>query len=120
MKSLGICWIAYGILRVCVGVALIFIAPTATVMFGALLGRVPDPYWLMGLFHVLYGLAIAISLICGALGIIGGLAILGNARAGRRLLTIAAFFALSGMPLGIALGVYTLFLLLPLRRVEGA
>src|ERR1043166_8900705 len=72
MRPLGICWIGYGIFRVCLGVALVFFAPTATVMFGALLGRVPNPYWLMGLFHVLYGLAIVVSVLCGVLGIAGG------------------------------------------------
>ena len=33
---------------------MVLFAPTATVMFGALLGRVADPYALMGAFHVLY------------------------------------------------------------------
>lgn len=81
MKPLGICWIVYGILRVCVGVALVFLAPTATVMFGALLARVADPYTLMGMFHALYIFAIALSFGCGILGIAGGIAIFGNVRA---------------------------------------
>jgi uncharacterized membrane protein len=50
---------------VCVGVALVFFAPTATVMFGALLGRVADPYTLMEMFHALYIFAIALSFVCG-------------------------------------------------------
>ena len=37
MKTLGICWIVYGIFRVVMGIAQILFAPTATVMFGALL-----------------------------------------------------------------------------------
>jgi hypothetical protein len=118
MKSLGICWIVYGILRVCCGVAQILFAPTATVMFGALLGRVPDPYLLMGLFHVAYVMAILVSFACGILGIFGGLAIAGTGRGGRGLLIAASLLALSELPLGIALGVYTLILLLPARRAE--
>ena len=118
MKPLGICWIAYGILRVCLGVVLLLFGPTATVMFGALLSRVADPFTLMGLFHVLYALAIVLSFACGILGIAGGLAILGNARAGRALLIVASLLSLPEMPVGIALGVYTLVLLLPARSTE--
>src|SRR5882757_4336300 len=99
MKPLSVCWIVYGIIRVGIGVALVVFMPTATVMFGALLGRVPNPYWLMDLFHFIYALAIVVSI-------------------GRGMLVVASFLALSEMPIGIALGVYTLIVLLPVRRVE--
>jgi hypothetical protein len=115
MKNLGICWVAYGILRVCLGVALIFFTPTATVMFGALLGRVPDPFSLMSAFHLIYGFWIALSIACGVLGLLGGLALMASAPAGRWLLVFASLLALSEIPIGIALGVYTLALLLPHR-----
>ena len=120
MKPLGACWIVYGIIRVCIGVALVVFMPTATVMFGALLGRVPNPYWLMDLFHFMYALAIVVSIVCGLLGIAGGLAIMRNGRAGRGLLIVASLLALPGVPFGIALGVYTLIVLLPTRRAESA
>ena len=120
MKPLGACWIVYGIIRVGMGVALVVFMPTATVMFGALLGRVPNPYWLMDLFHFMYALAIVVSIVCGLLGIAGGIASMGNGRAGRALLIVASLLALSEMPLGIALGVYTLIVLLPVRRAESA
>jgi len=83
-----------------------------------LLGRVADPFTLMGLFHAVYIFAIVLSFVCGLLGIAGGLAILGNARAGRGLLIVASLLALSEMPGGIALGVYTLILLVPARSTE--
>lgn len=118
MKNLGICWIVYGILRVCIGVAQIFFAPTATVMFGALLVRVPEPYSLMGWFHVMYAVFIVISIACGILGFVGGLAMMGNARNGRTMLVIAALLALSEIPIGIALGVYTLVTLIPARSSD--
>ena len=63
--------------------ALRIFAPTATVMFGALLGPVPDPFTLMGSFHVAYVLTIVLSFGCGILGILGGLAMLGNFQAVR-------------------------------------
>jgi len=103
---------------VCLGVALLLFEPTATVMFGALLGRVADPFTLMGLFHAAYIFAIVLSFVCGILGIAGGLAILGSARAGRGVLIVASLLALSEIPGGIALGVYTLILLVPARSTE--
>jgi hypothetical protein len=118
MKTLGSCWIAYGLVRVCLGVAQVFFAPTATVMFGALLGRVPDPYTLMELFHVIYAFLILLSFVSGILGFLGGLAALGNARAARSLLIVASLLSLSEMPIGIALGVYTLIVLVPARHTE--
>jgi hypothetical protein len=45
---------------------------------------------------------------------------MGNGRTGRALLIVASLLALSEMPLGIALGVYTLIVLLPVRRAESA
>ncbi len=120
MKPLGLCWIGYGVFRICAGVALVFFAPTATVMFGALLGRVADPYTLMGVFHLLYITAIVISFVCGLLGISGGLAIYRNAVTGRGLLILASLLALTEMPVGLGLGVYTLVVLLPARHMERA
>jgi len=120
MKPLGACWIAYGALRICVGVAMVLFAPTATVMFGALLGRVADPYALMGAFHALYVVVIVLSFVCGLLGIAGGLATQRNPKAGRRLLIVSGLLALMNLPLGVALGVYTLIVLLPAGQMKSA
>lgn len=121
MKTLGICWIFYGLYRVCMGVLALLLAPTATVMFGALLSRVPDPFTLMGTFHALYMGWIGLSFVCGALGILGGLTVARKARDGRRLLLAASFFSLSDLPVGIALSVYTLIVLIsgvPIAKEE--
>lgn len=108
----------YGAYRICSGVLLLLFAATATVMFGALLGRVPDPYPLMGWFHVVYAGAIVLSIVCGILGIAGGLAVSGRPASGRLMLIIASLLALSDLPVGIAFGVYTLIVLLTGREVE--
>jgi hypothetical protein len=99
-------------------VVLVLFMPTGTVMFGALLGRVPNPCALMDLFHFVYALAIVCSFVCGLLGALGGFAMLGSSRGGRGLLIVASLLALSDLPLGIPLGVYTLILLLPARPIE--
>ena len=112
MKTLGICWIVYGIFRLAMGAAAVLCAPTATVMFGALLTRVPDPFTWMGFFHVCYFCWIGLCFACGILGIVGGLKLMRSPNGGRGLLLAASLLSLSDLPVGIALGVYTLIELL--------
>ncbi len=112
-RVLGICWIVYGILRLAMTVWLVSFTTTATLMFGALLTRVPDPYSLMSLFHFLYLGVIIWSGACGILSILAGATILASQRSARTLAIVAALLSLSELPFGIALGVYTLILLVP-------
>src|SRR5215467_6974782 len=111
MRTVGICWIAYGLLRLIMALALVLFAPTATVMFGALLGRVADPYTLMALFHALYFSWTALSVVTGVLGLLAGWALMSGR--GRNLVILASLLSLSDLPLGIALGVYSLILFVP-------
>ena len=109
---LGVCWALYGILRLVTAVWLAFFSSTATLMFGALLNRVPDPFTLMNFFHFFYSLLVAVSAACGILGVLAGLALLSGAQSGRMLAIIAAFLSVSSIPLGTTLGIYTLIVLL--------
>ena len=113
LRTLGGCWIVYGIIRLVLATLLVLYSGTATVMFGALLSRVPDPFTLMGVFHFMCILMIALSIVCGILGLIAGLALLGGKVSGRTLALIAGFLSLSNIPLGTTLGIYTLVVLLP-------
>jgi hypothetical protein len=117
-KTLAICWLLYGILRLAIAVWLLSFTPIATVMFGALLVRVADPFSMMSAFHLFYSFAIVLSAVCGIIGLLAGLALLSGWRAGRILALIAGFLSLSELPLGITLGVYTLIVLLPSRTVR--
>ena len=112
MRTLGICWVLYGVVRMMTAVWLFVFSSTATLMFGALLNRVPDPFTLMNTFHFLYGLLVAISAVCGVLGVMAGVALLGGTQFGRTLAVIAAFLSLSNIPLGTTLGIYSLIVLL--------
>jgi hypothetical protein len=115
VRILGACWIVYGIIRLLMAVWLVGVSGTATVMFGALLGRVPDPFTLMHVFHFVYAANVVVSALCGLLGLLAGLALLAAKRSGRILALIAGFLALTNIPLGTTLGIYTLVILLPLR-----
>jgi hypothetical protein len=112
LRILGICWLLYGIVRLATAIWLAFFSSTATLMFGALLNRVPDPFTLMNLFHFGYALLVGLSAVCGILGVVAGLALLAGSRAGRTLAIVAAFASLSSIPLGTTLGIYSLIVLL--------
>jgi hypothetical protein len=119
-KGLGLCWIIYGIVRLLIAVWMVNFTPVATVMFGALLVRVADPYSLMSEFHIFYTFAIVLSLVCGVIGLLAGISLLSGWRTSRVLGIAASFLALSELPVGIALGIYTLLVLFPLRTGRSA
>ena len=112
-RILGVCWILYGILRLIMGICLVLFSGTATVMFGALLVRVPDPFTLMSRFHLVYTAIVVLSVLCGLFGLLAGLALLANQRPARTLALLAAFLSVSEIPFGTTLGIYTLIALLP-------
>lgn len=117
-RTLGLCWLVYGLLRLIMAVYLVLFNPTATVMFGALLGRVADPFALMSDFHVIYTGIVVLSVLSGIFGLLTGLALLANQRPARMLALIAAFLSVSEIPLGTTLGIYTLVVLLPSRGIS--
>src|SRR5580658_2719283 len=106
MRGLGILWVLYGLLRLVMALAIFMWNGTLTLMWGALLSRVPSPFALMDYFHLFLGFALV-------LGIIAGLALMSGGDSARKLGLIAAFFGLINGPLGIALGAYTLVVLVP-------
>lgn len=112
-STLGLCWILYGIVRIAGGIWLIFFTPTATVMFGALLNRVPNPFPLMFAFHFFYTACIVLAAIAGVFSLVAGLMLVGGRSSARRLTIVAAVLSVSDIPLGTTLGAFTLALLLP-------
>ena len=117
-RTLGLCWIVYGIFRLIMGLCLVLFSGTATVMFGALLSRVADPFALMGDFHIVYAAVVVLAVLCGLFGLLAGLALLASSRQARTIALLAAFLSVSEIPLGTTLGIYTLIVLLPARDVS--
>jgi hypothetical protein len=111
-RALGLCWVVYGLIHLAVAVWLAVHSATATLMFGALLNRVPDPFTMMDLFHIAYLALIVGASLGGALGFLAGLALLSGQQMARMLAIVAAFLCLPCIPLGTCLGTYTLIILL--------
>jgi hypothetical protein len=111
MRNLGILWILYGLLRLIGALGMFLYSATLTLMWGALLTRVPNPFTLMDLFHVFLIFLIVLGIVAGVVSVIAGLTLISSGQSARRLGLLAAFFGLTNGPLGIALGAYTLVVL---------
>ncbi len=111
-STLGALWVVYGVIRITVAILLALYSGVATVMFGALLGRVRDPFFMMGLFHVFYFAAIVVTALGGLLGLLAGAALLGRKSSARSLSLVAALLSVCDIPLGTTLGTYTMVLFL--------
>ena len=114
-QTLSVCWIVYGIFRLILGICLMVYTGTATVMFGALLGRVPDAFSLMADFRLFYAVIVVLSFVCGLIGLFAGLALVAKQGPGRKLALVAAVLSVSDLPFGTTLGIFTLIAFLPLR-----
>ena len=115
---LGILWALYGISRLVISLVLVFFSGTATVMFGALLSRVPNPFALMADFHLLYVVMILWNIVSGITALVAAADLLARRRSARSVAILAGFITLPVLPFGIMLGVYTLFVFLPLDRAR--
>jgi hypothetical protein len=113
MRNVGILWVIYGLLRWVMALGIFMWSTTLTLMWGALLSRVPNPFALMDYFHLFLGFAIVLGIVAGIVSIVAGLALTSGGESSRKLGLVAAFFGLINGPLGIALGAYTLVLLVP-------
>ena len=112
-STLGALWIIYALLRLAAVILLVLFSGTATVMFGALLSRVPDPYTLMTAFHVIYICAVIVTTLSGLVGLFAGLALLAGKSSARSLAIVASVLSLCDLPFGTTLGIYTLIVFLP-------
>jgi hypothetical protein len=112
-RTLGLIWLIYGILRIIVAIWMLSFTPVATVMFGALLNRVPNPYPLMSAFHLIYGGWIVLSAASGIFGVLTGISLLAGGGASHILAVVAALLAVPFIPVGTMLGTYTLALFVP-------
>jgi hypothetical protein len=107
-RTLGLFWLIYGILRIIAAIWMLSFTPVATVMFGALLNRVPNPYPLMNAFHLIYAGWIVLSAASGIFGVLAGISLLTGAGVGRTLAVVAALLSVPFIPAGTMLGTYTL------------
>ena|SRR6185312_7701026 len=118
LKTLGFCWVVYGLIRLLAAAWLVSFSSTATLMYGSLLNRVPEPFAMMDVFHFMYTFLIVLSIVCASLGLVAGIALVTEHKFGETTAVVAALLSLCDIPLGITLGTYSLIVLLPLRATD--
>jgi hypothetical protein len=112
-RTLAVLWFLYAVLRFAGAAFIVVYDGTLTVMWGALLTRVPNALALMSLFHLFLTFAVVLNIIAGIVSLLAAIALFGRTGSSRTLALIASFFALIDGPLGIALGAFTLVIFLP-------
>jgi hypothetical protein len=108
-RTLGVLWLFYGIFRIAGAAAVVIWSGTLTVMWGAIITRVPDPFTLMTMFHVFWVFFVILGVVAGIISLLAGAALLSRGESARTLALVVSFFGLTNGPLGIALGAFTLF-----------
>jgi hypothetical protein len=111
--TLGVLWAVYAILRFAGAAFIVVYEGTLTVMWGAIITRVANPFALMSLFHFFLIFAVVLNIIAGIVSLLAAMALLGRTGSARTLALVASFFALINGPLGIALGAFTLAIFVP-------
>jgi hypothetical protein len=116
IRLVGILWMAYSALHVVVGVGAIVVAQ---VIFGRMIhipnGPPPEvSVWLRPLISFFGWLILAKA----AVGFFAGWGLLQREEWARTVALVVGFIALLSVPIGTALGIYTLWVLLPSRSDE--
>lgn len=110
---LGMLWVVYGVIMIAAAAWIIVYNRTLTVMWGAIVSHVADPFAWMSAFHLFLGATVVMALISAVLSFLAGVALMQGAGSSRSLGLAAAVFGMLGTPPGVALGVFTVAILLP-------
>ena len=111
VRLLGILWLALSALNAVGGVVLLVLANTLFAHLHELPNVPPDVP--SGFLHALFGTLGIIVLVKAAAGFLAGWGLLQREPWARMLTIVLAFLALFNIPFGTALGIYSLWVLLP-------
>lgn len=111
IQLLGVLWIACGALMVLGSIAIMTVGHAVlSMIFRPDIGAPPEVFPLM---RTIFGFVAAFVGIKGAAEILAGWGLLERASWARPLTIVVAFISLLNIPIGTALGVYSLWVLLP-------
>lgn len=111
--TLGVLWIVYGLICVVKTAWILINSATLTLMWGALLNRVANPFFWMSMFHFAMFAAVVLAIVTAIFSFIAGVALMQGGPSCRMWALVASFLGLITGPLGIALGVFTLVIMIP-------
>jgi hypothetical protein len=103
----------YGVICLAEAVWIAVNEATLTTMWGTVVSRVANPFAWMDSFRVFLAGMVVLAVGGGILALMAGMALMRRTSLSRPLVLTASFLGILNGPLGIALGVYTLVLLVP-------
>ena len=118
--TLGILWLIYGLVMIAAAAFMVVYNGTLTLMWGAIITRVPNALGWMSAFHLFLGATVVMALVSAFFSFAAGFALMRGAASSRKLGLIAAAFGLLGAPPGVALGAFTVAMLYPLGAARTA
>jgi hypothetical protein len=110
---LGTLWVVYGAICLAEAVWVALNEAALTTMWGTVISRVADPFAWMSAFRLFLVGMVALAIGAGFLSLLAGVALIRRSSSSHVLALTASVLAILNGPLGIALGVYTLILLIP-------
>src|SRR5580704_5792421 len=109
--TLGILWLLYGVICLAKAAWIVVYTSTLTLMWGAIITRVADPFFWMDAFHIWLTGAVIVLVLAGIFSFVAGAALMNGS--GRAFALIASVLAIITGPLGVALGTYTMVVTVP-------
>jgi len=110
--TLGALWAIYGLICIVKAAWIVVYWGTLTVMWGALLNRVANPLFWMNAFHTWLTGAVILLIVAALFCFGAAMVLLRRDRSSRVLPVVAGLLAIITGPLGVALGVFTLIIVL--------
>jgi hypothetical protein len=118
-RTVAVLWGIYGVLMIAAAAWIIVYNRTLTVMWGAIISRVANPFTWMSAFHLFLGATVVMALLSAVFSLLAAFALMSGTGSSRRLGLIAAAFGMLGTPPGVALGVFTVAILFPMSAARG-
>jgi hypothetical protein len=115
VRVLGIVWLSYSVLRIIMSIWILAFSHYFLPAMQDLMSRgdTPFPFPIVHFLHVVYAISSAYGTATGILGIIAGAKLLKKKPAARILAIVAAFLSVLSLPIGTAVAIYTLIILMP-------
>jgi hypothetical protein len=114
--TLGVLWLIYGVLCLAQAAWIVVYTSTLTLMWGAIITRVADPFFWMDAFHIWLIGAVIVLVLAGIFSFVAGAALMNGS--GRAFALIASVLAIITGPLGVALGTYTMVVTVPRSAID--
>jgi hypothetical protein len=118
-SKLGVLWLIYALFCIVRLVWLVINSAALTLMWGALLNRVADPFLWMSRYHfAIFGIYILLG-VTAVISFLSAVSLFMSSNPSRMLALIAGFLGIVTGPIGIAIGVYTWIVFVPRSADQG-